>query len=524
MSHNPSNPTQAAALAAHYKDQPMTKANWRDWDASVWSILLDTDSYKVSMWKQYPPETCYVTSYIEARGGRFPNTTFFGLQAFLKKLERALTATEVEFANAVWTAHGEPFPYELAMKIVTEHGGKLPVKIEAVEEGTVVPVHNALVRITNTHPDFWWLPTWIETAMLRAVWFPTTVATLSWSIKQIITQYLKETTDDEVIPLVLPFRLHDFGSRGTSSYESAMLGGMGHMVNFMGTDTGAALIGAYQFYGAEIDPDKEAIPGTGIMTAPAYSIPAAEHSTITSWGREGEVDAYRNMLKQFAAPGSIVAVVSDSYDFFNALEIWGGELKDTVESSGGTLVVRPDSGDPTVIPVQAIERLGELFGYSVNTKGYKVLPDCVKVIQGDGIDLDNIATILERLKDNGWSAENIAFGMGGALLQQPNRDTQKWAMKCSAVQIGDEWKDVFKDPITDPGKKSKKGRLGLVLEGGVGSLTYRTKRIEHIHPGNDLLTSVYENGKMTKFQTFDEIRERSNRWNNAITEVMAKAA
>jgi len=522
MSHNTTNPDTLAAMAASYATP--VKPNWRDWDPETWSIVTDTDAYKVSMNRQYPPGSTTVFSYIEARGGKFPNTLFFGLQAYLKKLSRPITALEVEFANAMWTAVGEPFPYDEWMIVVNEHKGKIPVQIDAVEEGSVIPVQNALLRIWNTDKRLRILTTWVETSLLRAIWYPTTVATLSWSIKQVIKDALERTADDAVIDSVLPFRLNDFGSRGASSYETAMLGGMSHLVNFMGTDTGPGVLGAMKFYGAELDPTKEVFPGTGIMTSPGYSIPAAEHSTITSWGRENEDDAFLNMLKQFGGPGRLVAVVSDSYDFFAAVERWGTTLKADVEAMGGTLVIRPDSGDPTVVPVQAIDRLGDLFGYTVNTKGYKVLPPCVRVIQGDGIALDTITAILNNLEELGWSAENIAFGMGGALLQASQRDTMRWAMKCSAVLVNGEWRDVFKDPVTDHGKKSKAGRLGLVEECGIGAVSFRTKPLEDIRPDQDLLLPAFVNGDIVRTTTFEEVRARSNDLSPGVFERFVDAA
>ena len=158
---------------------------------------------------------------------------------------------------------------------------------------------------------------------------------------------------------MLPFRLHDFGARGTTSFEQAGIGGLAHLVNFMGTDTVSGLVFARRHY-------HEKMAG--------YSIPAAEHSTMTSWGEEHEVDAYRNMIRQFGGPGKLVAVVSDSYDLYRAVrEIWGKTLKSEVLAMGGTLIVRPDSGDPTVVPIDAIDMLGESYGYTVNSKGYRVL-------------------------------------------------------------------------------------------------------------------------------------------------------
>ncbi len=151
-----------------------------------------------------------------------------------------------------------------------------------------------MVQVENTDERMPWLTTWVETALLRSVWYPSTVATLSFKCKEILYRGLLETSEDPAGQI--PFKLHDFGARGVSSAESAALGGMAHLVNFSGTDTMEALEAAMAWYGADVA---------------GFSIPAAEHSTMTSWGREREVDAYRNMLVQFGRPNALVAVVSE---------------------------------------------------------------------------------------------------------------------------------------------------------------------------------------------------------------------
>lgn len=456
------------------------------------NILLNTDSYKASHAFQYPPGTKYVYSYIESRGGKFDRTVFFGLQMYLKEyLSKPITQAMIDEAADFWAAHGEPFNKDGWEYILNHHNGYLPVEVKAVPEGLVVPVHNVLCTVVNTDPECFWLTTFVETSILRAIWYANTVATLSWQAKKFIRYALEKSSDD--VEGQLPFKLHDFGARGVSSNESAAIGGAAHLVNFMGTDTVVGVLAARRYYGAHMA---------------GFSIPAAEHSTITSWGRENESKAYANMLKQFARPGSLVAVVSDSYDIMNAAgNIWGGELKQAVIDSGATVVIRPDSGDPLTVPVDVIERLGEKFGYTINKKGYKVLPSCIRVIQGDGITIDSLPIILDNLLNRGWSADNIAFGMGGGLLQMVNRDTQKFAMKCSAMYINGEWHDVYKDPVTDTGKRSKKGRLVLTRENG----KWETVRANTGHDWADNLATVFMNGKILKEYTFDEIREASNR-------------
>ena len=453
------------------------------------NLILNTDSYKASHFLQYPPGTEEISAYIESRGGRFPHTVFFGLQAFMKQyLLCPITYDDVSEAEALLTAHGLPFNQAGWLRIVNEHGGLLPIEIVAAEEGEVIPTHNVLVQVRNTDPELAWVTTYIETALLRAIWYPTTVATLSFEAKRIIRRYLDRTSDDA--DGEIPFKLHDFGARGVSSLESAMLGGMAHLVNFQGTDTVSALVGARRYYGA-------AMAG--------FSIPAAEHSTITSWGREREADAYANMIARFGKPGKRVAVVSDSYDVFNAVsELWGKALKDEVLRSGATLVVRPDSGNPAEVVVEVARRLAEAFGATTNKAGYAVLNPCVRIIQGDGMDLDAIDAVLEALTGAKFSADNIAFGMGGGLLQKLDRDTQKWAMKASAIKINGFWRDVYKDPVTDHGKVSKKGRQALIRD----AQGWRT--VPAAEARDNRLTPVYRNGKLLRQTTFDAVRARAD--------------
>lgn len=463
------------------------------------SILINTDAYKVSMWKQYPPGTRYVSSYIESRGGQYDETIFFGLQAYLKEyLSTPITQEEIDFADEFWTAVGEPFNREGWEYILNKCNGILPLSITAVPEGTLIPTKNVMAVVVNTDPNVPWLTTWVEQGILRAVWYGVTVATQSFSIKQVISQYLNKSGD----LAGLPFKLHDFGGRGVSSNESAMLGSMAHLTNFSGTDSAVGIIGANRYYGAN-------------LKSTAFSIPASEHSTITSWGRADELEAYRNMVNQFGKKGAVFAVVSDSYDIYAACKMWGS-LKPELVASGATLVIRPDSGDPAEVLPRMFAILGKEFGHTKNDKGYKVL-NTVRVLWGDGINEQSIKTILRVLVDvGGWSADNIAFGMGGALLQIVNRDTLKFAMKASAVGIEDKdgavtWKDVFKDPITDPGKVSKRGLVTLWKCGSEfeSSVDRPTRWIDNGMKWEPALREVYRDGKLVIDMTFNEVRNNT---------------
>lgn len=453
------------------------------------NLLLLTDSYKVSHYKQYPPRTETIYSYFESRGGEFTETVFFGLQYLLiEYLEGCVVTQEkIDEAQHVLGDHfsESSFFNRAGWEYIANHcSGRLPIRIKAVPEGSVLPTSNVLMTIENTDPTCYWLTNYLETLLVQT-WYPCTVATQSRGMKQSIAQYLMKTGGEEN----LRFKLHDFGFRGVSSVETAAIGGASHLVNFNGTDNLAGIILAQKYYGA-------AMPG--------FSIPAAEHSTLTSWGRDHELDAYRNMLEQF--PSGMVAVVSDSYDLMNACRaLWGRELKSMILDRKGTLVIRPDSGDPPTILCEVLEILGNAFGVTKNSQGYKMLDPHIRVIQGDGIDRAMLSRILEAITVAGWSADNLAFGSGGGLLQKLHRDTSKYAFKCSSARINGSERDVFKQPVTDQGKKSKAGRLRLVKRNG----QYLTLRESESRQDSDHLEEVFLNGEVIRRHSWSEICERA---------------
>lgn len=407
--------------------------------------ILDTDSYKASHYLQYPPGTTSMFSYLESRGGEYPEVVFFGLRYLLDTyFDRAVTCTDVLEAAEFFPAHGEPFNRAGWDKVVREYGGRLPLTIRALPEGSVVPVGVPLLTVESTDPELFWLVSWVETVLVR-LWYPITVASRGLHMRRQIVPLLQDSVDDWAADLL--FKVHDFGSRGVSSSESAAIGGMSHLVNFRGSDTVAGVLAANRHYPS---------PMAGV------SIPAAEHSTITAWNREGENAAYRNMLNQFAKPSALVATVSDSYDLWNAIDnFWGKELRQQIKDSGATIIIRPDSGDPTLTVLKAVQKLDDAFGHTMNGKGYKVL-NHVRVIQGDGIKADVPAQIISRVMDFGYSAENVNFGMGGGNLQQLDRDTMQFAYKCSSVTVDGQERAIKKEPVQDLAKTSKAGRLDTV--------------------------------------------------------------
>jgi nicotinamide phosphoribosyltransferase len=464
--------------------------------------ILNTDSYKLTHWWQYPPDTRHIYSYVESRGGMFNETMLAMLQYIIKSnfAGNVFTLGDVEEARQIAHAHfqGHPksFNYEGFKSLFAKHGGRLPLRIRAVKEGTVVKSHNALITIENTDPEFYWLTNWAETVLLQ-VWYPITVATLSRAIKQVIGKALVRTGD----PSLLPFKLHDFGFRGVSSKESAAIGGAAHLLNFFGTDTLAAIQLLNQFYSADLARDKP-------LDCAGYSIPASEHSTITAWGEQHELQAYANILEN--CPEGLVACVSDSYDIYNAVRnLWGGALREKILQRSGTLIIRPDSGDAVTVLEELFKIVSEVFGYEVNRKGWKTTVPCVRFIQGDGVNFYTIQNITAQLTRRGWSQDIWSYGMGGALLQQVNRDTLKFALKCSAIDRNGKWQNVYKNPITDPSKASKGGRFNLI-QNGKEFATVEVVEGEELPPsprsGSNALETVLEDGVILRDQSLAEVR------------------
>ena len=467
------------------------------------NILLLTDSYKATHWKQLPKGTTILRSYLESRGGQFDNTLFYGLQYYIKHYlsGKVISHQKIMQAKVFWDQHLGPGHFNLEgwLHILNTHNGSLPVKIKAVPEGTSVPTSNVLLTIENTDPEVPWLTNYLESILLQ-IWYPITVGTLSREVKKVLINYLKKSTsyDNSEISQIVQFMLHDFGFRGVSSVESSGLGASAHLINFRGTDTVTGILFGQQYY------------KTRNMLG--FSIPASEHSTITSWGEPFEVKAFENMLDQF--PTGLVACVSDSFDIIRACrDYWGTTLRDKILSRDGRLVIRPDSGDPKQTLKQIFHVLWDKFGGTINDKGFKVLDPHVRVIQGDGVNYESISEILDMMISEGFSVENIAFGMGGALLQKVDRDTQKFAIKCSSIVINGDEVNVQKNPVeinsqgerVQSFKKSKTGKLKLVKdENGQFQTIQKADSFE-----DDLLVDVFENGNLLVDYTFEEIIERA---------------
>lgn len=456
--------------------------------------IEDSDGYKFSHYPQYPANAEFIDAHLTARGSdKFKYVIPAGFQYYTHEvLATPLTRFDIEEAEddfGSYFGNTTLFNHTGFNHILNKHGGFWPVKMRALPEGWAIPVGLPLMNLRNTDPAVPWVTNFLETP-LHEVWYPCTVATLSSLCRDIILDHLVKTGTPEDID----FKLHDFGFRGVSSRESAAIGGAAHLINFRGSDTFRAIRLLKRYYGVKKAGDA------------AMTVPAAEHSTITSWGREHEAGAIRNLLHVY--PTGIVAAPMDSYDVYSACEnILGTALKDEILARNGVFVARLDSGHPPEVAMKVLRILDKKFGCTVNQKGYRVLDPHVRILPSDKNDPQMIDLILSVMAVNGYSADNIAtFGMGGALLQQVHRDDLQFAFKASYI-VGENYeRAVFKSPIGQTDKKSLGGR---------GLSTFYTDDKRYVaapeadfKTGTNLFIDYYDTGNVLSYQTLDEIRGR----------------
>lgn len=472
------------------------------------NLLLLTDVYKFGHKDQYPPGTNRVYSYLESRGSRedgLDYTVFFGLQYYLKKyLSQPVTHADVDEYEEI--AGGILGPDNINVRQFRELAdlGYIPLRIKAVPEGTVCPLRNALMTITNTHDDFPWLVNYVETLLMK-LWLPITVASNSYRFRRMFNGFADRTVGNRDH---VPFQMHDFGYRGCGSEESAAIAGAAHLLSFLGTDTTAAVKFLRDYYDA-----------ANCERPIGLSVPASEHSVMCAWNDKNEdVQAIENMLDTY--PTGTVSIVSDTYNLWKTItDYYCGRFKDRILARDGEVVVRPDSGDPPKIICgdpsgeTEEERFGVIrlldrgFGSELNSVGYRELDPHIGAIYGDAIFYERAQQILSKLAGMGYASNNIVFGSGGLLLNNWSRDTLQMAIKATYCEVDGVPRPIEKDPITDTGKRSKKGLMQLQKFNTDIGVSYRTlDNLDAEDAEHGVLEDVFVDGNIVRTQTLDEVR------------------
>ena len=484
--------------------------------------LLLCDFYKLSHREQYPKGTEFVYSPLTPRKSLLKGidgAVVFGVQSFIQEMlveyfnreffERSLDEVVYEYTRLVkYSMNVEKV--DVSHLIALHKLGYLPIRIKTLPEGTFVPMNTPVLTIENTLPEFFWLTNFLETMMSSEIWQSSTSATISREFKKILTKFAIETNGntDHV-----PFQAHDFSFRGMVGVPGATKSGAGHLTSFYGTDTIPSIFFLERYYGANIE--KELV-GT--------SIPATEHSVMCAHGQD-ERESFRKLIQEIY-PKGFVSIVSDTWDFWKVIGEVIPSLKEEILSRDGKVVIRPDSGDPVKIIVgdsdgeTELERKGlvqalyEIIGGRVNDLGYKELDPHIGAIYGDSITRERAHEILQGLKDKGFAASNIVFGVGSFTFQYNTRDSLGYAMKATHTQRNGEEYMIFKAPKTDASKKSQRGRVVVYEENG--EIKYKdgfTKQaeVDFEKTVKPLLQTVFEDGQVQNLTTLSEIRERIER-------------
>lgn len=406
--------------------------------------ILLADSYKYSQPPQYVPGMTFMSAYQEARGGKTKCIVWTGPQYIIAEyLGMTVTAEHVDEAEEILTAHGEPFDRKGWMRVVEVHNGKIPVKVYSLPEGIVVPTGYPTLVVESADEEIPWMAGWTETLLLKT-WYPSSVATKAAYVRKELELFLQSTSDNA--ESIVEFMYHNFGDRGSACVEAAAVGGFAHTIPFKGTDNTHSLKFAKDYYLAR--------------AVHAFSIPASEHSTTCSWGKAKEKNMVMSHIEKNKKRAA-VAFVADTYNVFNMVdEVTSGEFKEKIESDDyPRVIIRPDSGDPIKVLTKLVAiMMANGIEWYTNSKGLKVFKN-YGLLWGDGVTPKVILEILVAMRALKLAPDNFAFGSGGDLMQNVNRDTHKYAIKGSFVIANGVGYGISKDPITDPGKKSKEGRV-----------------------------------------------------------------
>ena len=477
--------------------------------------LLLCDFYKVTHQAQFNPETTLLTSYFTPRMSRLENEdklVLFGLQSFIKKYlvdyfnENFFKCKKEdvlgEYERILKYSIGEG-TYDTSKIAALYDLGYLPVKIRAIKEGTRVPIKVPMIEISNTVPDFFWVGQALESLMSCSLWHPMCSANVGYRYRQIVNKYYDISVDNDV---PRSRALGDFSMRGQESLESAVASSAGFCLSFLNTATVATI--PYLEYYYNCDCTKEPVASGSVST---------EHSVMTSnYAIDGDEKTFIKKLLTELYPDTSFSMVSDSYDYWNIVDNILPELKEEIMNHNGTLLVRGDSGDPVEIVTETVFRLWKSFGGTVNSKGFKVLDPHIKAIYGDSITIQRCEQIYRVLIKNGFACNNVTLGVGsfsmqcieeGGGLKPFTRDTYGIAVKATYGEVNNEPVMIFKNPVTDSGhfKKSQKGMCRVYRDGN-GEITYSDEYTSKNIPSDNLLETVFENGKMIKEYTLTEIR------------------
>lgn len=486
--------------------------------------LLLKDFYKAVHSEMLNPGMTKSVSYYtprKSRVNRWPKVVNFGLQMFIKNwlidefnenfFNRPEDEVVAEYKRVLDNAMGKDI-YDINKVRKLHKLGYLPIEIISIPEGIEVPMRCPIFGITNTHDEFAWLPQALESLISAEVWYPMITATVGHTYRQIVDKYYDLTCDDNIQHRRA---LGNFDFRGDMGVDAALKAAAGWLMSFVNTATVPAIPFMEQMYNC--DCTKEEV-GFGAVST--------EHFVMCSnFAVDGDECTFLKRLLTELYPNTSFSCVCDSYDYWNVVENILPSLKDEIMAHNGCFLVRGDSGDCVDVVTKTVFKLWELFGGTVNTKGYKVLDPHVKALYGDSITVERAEKIYQILMDNGFAASNVSLGVGSFsmhcieeddMLKPFTRDTFSSCIKaCDAIINGKEY-PIFKDPKTDREtgdgfKKSQRGACRVFLKDG--ELTYEDGLTYEESLKNNIMQPVFRDGKLLVDYTIKQVRNQLNKNN-----------
>lgn len=494
--------------------------------------LLLIDFYKATHHEQYPKGLTRMVSYYTPRMSRLKDVdkvTMFGLQGFIKEyliegfnnffFSRTEDEVVGEYERVLNATLGQG-SYE-SQKIRDLHKlGYLPIEISAVPEGTRTAIGIPQIEITNTHADFVWLVNTIETMLSCYMWHTQVSAEVGYRYRNIVDKYKNLTCDDEVQAAKL---LGDFSMRGQQSVESATKSSAGWCLSFLNTATVPAILWLERNYNC--DCTKEPV---------AYGAISTEHSVMCSnFAVDGDEITHVKRLLTEIYPNHNFSMVSDSYDYWHLVEEILPACKEEIMNHNGTISIRGDSGDPVDVVTKTVFKLWDIFGGTINSKGYKVLDPHVKAIYGDSITPQRCEKIYEILMDHGFAINNVSLGVGSfsmmCLEETKRRNTDDhngdsiyeeymayspytrdtFGIAVKATYAEDEYGSpimIYKHPKALSWKKSQKGCCIVAKDGQSYTDGHTWEEIISLDLHDNLLMPVFNNGIMVHEHSLKEVR------------------
>ncbi|AKU79643.1 nicotinamide phosphoribosyltransferase domain-containing protein [Spiroplasma turonicum] len=452
--------------------------------------LFKTDSYKLDHKDQYPEKTTFLFANITTRSFKAFEKEFniddekieyiysYGIDYTFKKL---IEEWEENFFTKNWTDildeindlnNYTNIRYTDSMisdfEYMHTNLKKLPIDFITLEyfekqfnKKIKVTENTPLVFIWNTNPRFYWLVGFIETWLISEIWPIITSGNVSLQFKKLAKKYSSFTCENDEH---IPYQFHDFSQRGICTNYGSIKTGIGHLMNFIGSDNLPSIKELSKYLDCFIN-KKNKVIGTSVF--------ATEHSVMSAGSKDKEFETYERLLDLY--PTGILSIVSDTWNIFNVLEVYLPRLKDKILQRNGKLVIRPDSLNPIELiignnkdddskfeseKIGIIKFIDNLFGHKINSKGYKVLNDKIGLIFGDNISFKKAKDLLDNLTRLGYASSNVNFGIGSHNYSWSiRRDSLSIAQKVTFGKIENKNVVMQKQPYKESLKNSRKGLI-----------------------------------------------------------------